>query len=580
MTLYTPVVFSDDPVVQAEARARHWRVVERHPGNPQVLQLAGVPDLCAIPQAKMSIAGGSLDDTSAPVWNYVLNWLERFVHRPMPVVAANDYATELALWATSSRGWPLGALVSGTKPVNTPQTVSLFTAADGFFIPDATLADSFSSTWPAPVQLFPATPLVEVVASHPEPPTRREPGVTRVLLVGYYAGPCPTVGVQRINYWFEQLETLSGGRITADLAVATPWPDAPPRVHAVRDLGPANLASTQGPLEAAARALFAASDQRSYPVIKQVAGLWNLRLEEYFDDRDDEYDVVIISGNPFPPFEFARYAERRWYARTILDYRDPFALSPRIKLSAEALHDARDIEKGWNTGASIVTVVNDACADLVVPAGPDRRIEVIPNGFDERVSAASRPVERTPGPLRLGHAGQIFPITPPDPLLRALSRMDGEFHHIGLPLATDIPATVVNHGRMPREQVLDSLADMDCGVAYITASGIETPTKVFDYLAAGLDLLLLHRGNVEDTALASMLDGVPGVHWVLDDEQAIAEWLSGYEPAQHADPARAERFSRRASTANLIDLVLELGDHTFHPAEVDIPTDLEGRDHP
>ena len=565
MSLYTPVVFSDDPRVQAAARARHWRVVEHHPESPGVLRLTGVADLCAIPHPKMTIAGGSLNEESAPVWTYVLNWLDRFVHKPMPIVAANDYATELALWATSSRGWPLGALIDGGVPVNTPQAVSLFTAADGFFIPDETLAATFSSAWPTPIRLLPETPLVEVVASHSPPPTRRSPGVTRVLLVGYYAGPCPTVGVQRINYWFEQLETLSGGLITADLALATPWPDAPARVHAVRDFGPANLASDQGPLSPEARALFTGSGELSYPVIKQVAGLWNRRLEEYFDDRDDEYDVVIISGNPFPPFEFARYAERRWYARTILDYRDPFSLSPRIKLSPEASHDARDIEKGWNMGASIVTVVNDACVELVVPGGPDDRIEVIPNGFDERVPASPRPGERSPGPVRLGHAGQIFLITPPDPLLRALSRSDGEFHHMGLPIATDIPAHVLNHGRMPREQVLESLANMDCGVAYITASGIETPTKVFDYLAAGLDLLLLHRGNVENTALFTMLDGVAGVHWVRDEEEAIADWLSEYEPSQHNDPARAQRFSRRSSTENLINLVLELGDHTFRP---------------
>ncbi|MGO1385309.1 MAG: hypothetical protein ACTHU1_11065 [Arachnia sp.] len=567
MTLYTPVVFSDDPVVQAAARSRHWRVVERVPGSPHVLRMAGVSDLCAIPQPRMSIADGSLDDESAPIWTYALNWLERFVHRPMPVVAANDYATELALWAAASRGWPFGALINGAAPANTQQAVSLFTAADGFFIPDQDLATKFRSSWPAPVRMIPQEPLTEVVTPLPVQSTRRESGVTRLLLVGYYAGPCPTVGVQRINYWFEQFETLSKGRVTADLVLATPWPDAPPRVHSVRDFGPANLACKQGPLPPAAKALFESSSRLAYPIVKQVAGLWSRRLEEYFNQRDDEYDVVIISGNPFPPFEFARYAEQRWYARTILDYRDPFSLSPRIRLSPEAAHDAEDIERGWNIGASVVTVVNDACAEFVVRGGPDHRIVVIPNGYDERVQIPTRPKERAPGPVRLGHAGQIFPITPPDPLLRALSRIGGEFHHIGLPLTTDTSANVINHGRMTRERVLKSLKNMDCGVAYITESGIETPTKVFDYLAAGLDLLLLYRGQRKDTALASMLTGVNGVYWVLDEEEEIADWLRKYEPARHTDTSRAQPFSRRASTECLIELVLELGDHTFYPSE-------------
>ncbi|TRY17788.1 glycosyltransferase family 4 protein [Tessaracoccus rhinocerotis] len=563
MSLHTPVVFTDDPEIQAMARSRHWRYVERHPDNPQVLRLPGVDTLCSMPQAAMSITDDSLGEASLPVWTYVLNWLARFVHKPMPVVEANSYATELALWASRTRDWPMGALVAGRIPANTQQAVALFTAADGFFIPDENLSAKFTAAWPALVRLLPDQPLVPNEPIPPVPATRRTPGTTRVLLVGYYGGPSPTVGSQRINYWFEQLETLSNGRVTADVALATPWPEAPARVHQVRDLGPANLVGSTGGLAYFARGVMDEAASQSYPASRQVAGTWHWRLIDYFRNREDEYDVVIITGNPFPPFEFAHFATRHWYARTILDYRDPFAMSPRVAFTPESRAGATYIEAGWNMSADVVTVVNDACVALAVPGEQDPNVVVIPNGFDERVTAPARPQQRAAGPVRFGHAGQLFPITPPDPLLEAISHTAAEFHHMGTPLRTEIPANVTNYGRLPRSEVLETLGGMDCGVAYMAESGIETPTKVFDYLAAGLDLLLLHRGNIEGTALAAMLDGVAGAHFVKDTVEDISAWLATYEPMTHTDPARAERFSRRASTMKLIDLILELGDHEF-----------------
>ncbi len=551
MTFHTPVVLSSVDEVVAAARTQHWKVLNSS-GNQ--LRLTGALQSASRPEPACDIAGGSFSGEHAQAWEEVLDWIESHVHRPLLVLAPLDPLTDLALWAAASRGWPFAALITTPSPAATPSTVALLTGGQGVFIPDEETATAFRSKWPAPVLDLPETPMMKVTPHLPVE-ARGRGDAMRVLLVGYYAGPCPTVGVQRINYWFERLEELSGGRITADLACATPWPDAPAHVHRVPDFGAASLALHTGSLQESDTEFLEERRARAYPTTRQVAGFWHRSLEEYYDARDDHFDVVVCSGNPFPYFEFAEYAQRRWDATTVLDYRDPFARSPRMRYTDAARHDVEELEATWNAHADLVTVVNDACEELVVPGRVDQRIEVVPNGFDERVATSPR-TERLPDThTRFVNAGQLFAITPPDSLLRALSHEAAEFHQIGLPLADGQGAHVVNHGRMPRPEVLARLGEMDCGVAYLTASGLETPTKVFDYLSAGLDVLVLHRGGVRSSALFGMLDGVDGVYWVLDEEPAIREFLSDYRPRVHLDPARAERFSRRQSTLRLIELL-------------------------
>lgn len=564
MRFHTPVVFSDDPRIQETARERGWKVILR---DGQLLRLAGLEaaQTLAIPEPALRIERGSLEGATHPLWSNVLNWLAKHVHRPMPVVEANGYAMELALWAAASRGWSFGVWVDEQFPIGSPGAIALLTAAAGFVFAEPAHRDAFSSRWPVAIRELPATPLVPLPRRADPEPLPRTDDVIRVLLVGYYSGPAATVGVQRVNYWFEQLGALSGGRVSVDLVTATDWPELPDRVHVVPDLGTAALTSDTGPLEAWAVQTLAGYRERAYPPSAHVAGYWTWRLEEYFDARDDHYDVVVLSGNPFAYFDFARYAKRRWYARTVVDYRDPFALNPRASLSDEARDDAIDAERGWNMEADAITVVNEVTRRLVVPPGPDPRIVVVPNGFDERGTVAVQPrphVEDTT--IRLGHAGQVFAQTPVTALLRAAAGADVEVHHLGIPLPETHGALVVNHGRVERDEVLRRLAELDAGVAYITDSGIETPTKVFDYLLAGLDLVLLHHGTVEESALHPMLEGVAGVHWVHDDEASIADFLAGYRPQRHDDPARASRFSRASTSRILLELIEELGDHRFH----------------
>ena len=496
-------------------------------------------------------------------WDSVLRFILDIVHNPMLVVETGHPLSELALWAEQVRGWPHGVLVADHLPHRNLEGFALTSSAKGFFFPKSLTRDDLQDKWPGQVIELPETPLIPVVAHQPPAPAARKADTTRVLLVAYYAGPSQMVGVQRPNYWFEELENLTDGDVTVDLVTAVQWPDSPPQVHHVPDLGSASV-TTSRPLDAWTMNAFelTVANGQSFT---QVAAFWAFSLQRYFEQRRDEYDVVIITGNPYAYFEFARYAKRRWYAATILDYRDPFAMNPRASFNDAALAVARHVETGWNHMADVVTAVNEKCAEWV-QGDPELRVEVVRNGFDERAGLTELPAIRETGPIRFAHAGQFYGISRPENLLNALAGTDAEFHQMG-PTLAGTTSGLCNHGMVPRGALGELLALMDCGVTFSSELGFETPTKVFDYLAAGLDVLVLYAGDWERSALARMLDGVDGVHWVRNDEAAIGQFLAEYQaPERHVDPERRMRFSRRASTLRLAELIRELGDHSFTPA--------------
>lgn len=559
MTTCTPVVLSNNETISSIATERGWMVVTRDGAE---LRIHGSDESFTMPLEQCQIERGALSPDLAPAWSDVLDWLADRARNPMMVVAPNDYASELAQWSAAHRGWPVGVWIDDPAPVRSAATIALLASCDGVLFVDDGVRAEFTGTWPTLIRELPDQPRPDIAPPVPvAETTHRDPDVLRVLLVAYYAGPNPTVAIQRPTYWFENIEALSGGAITVDLATAAPWPDAPPRVHVVPDLGPATLAPTGAGIEPWGTALTELAEHQEFRPSREVAGYWNLALECHFEQRGDHFDVVICTGNPFSHFEFARFAQCHWFARTVLDYRDPFALNPRTELSEPAREAAAYAEAGWNMTADLITVVAPAWIDHLVQGGPDTQVEVIGNGFDERVEAPAIPPERGAGPHRFGHAGQFFASTPPDILLEALAHSGAELHHMGVPLADTSGAEVTQYGRLPRARVLEVLSGLDCGIAWITRARTEIPTKVFDYIVAGLDVLILHRGEHEDSPLWGLVHDVRGVHWVHDDPGSLRQFLADYVPVRHTDPGRSAPLSRRESTRRLVPLLLDLGGH-------------------
>jgi hypothetical protein len=394
---------------------------------------------------------------------------------------------------------------------------------------------------------------LETVAAPVDEETRR------LLLISYFAGPCRTVGVQRINYWAEQIEALSKGAFEVHLATAIDQPNPDAKLHVVPDLHLASALGTEPAFPEWAIG-FHETESRDAKCFNTLSYYWRYALEAYFERLDLTFDAVLISGNPFPVFDFAAFAKRRWNARVLLDYRDPFANNPRMRYSDEARQHARYVEKGYNLQADLALVVNDDCLDYI-ESREDIPAVTIANGFDERVLDQVE-VQALPGDaIKFVHAGSLYYDRSPRPFLASLQPGRHEFHHVGSTAGIDEDLLNVQglttHGRRSYAETLGILGGGDCGIVYVSKTAFETTTKVYDYLALGLDILICSHGELRSGALATVLGDYPGLHWCSNDEDGIRAFLASYIPTKRRSSGDMT-YSRRHATEKLIRTLQDL----------------------
>jgi len=362
--------------------------------------------------------------------------------------------------------------------------------------------------------------------------------------------------VQRVNYWTEEIERLSGGQVEVHLATAIEWQTPAANVHYVPDQYIADLIGEDGEFLDWAPAFYE-NESVDAKHFNTLTYYWRFALERYFEKLALSFDVVVISGNPFAVFDFAAFAKRNWYAKVFLDYRDPFANNPRMKYSDTARDYAKFVERGYNFQSDLCIAVNDMCLDYL-EGKDDVNTLVVPNGYDERAFEAVAPRALEGDQIKFVHAGSFYYDRSPRALITNLDPARHAFHHVGNTSGIDEDILqaegLVCHGTQAYSDTLSLLGGGDCGIVYVSETGFETPTKLYEYLAFGLDILICTHGPIKAGALASVLKDHPGVFWCENSDEGIQGFLESYVPTP-ASEVDNERFTRRHTAGLLIDAI-------------------------
>jgi len=454
----------------------------------------------------------------------------------------------------------------------TPEVYAVAGSALGLIVDNEAQKQHFFDTHLGPVpaivfpdDLFSAVAVLRarpVLCNRPVPAVQTDPhdfprDRIRILLVSYFAGPSPTVGAMRVNYWFDELDAISKGQTDTHLATAI-RPVAPdPRVHYIPDTSNLDLCLASGWSEKAiAQCTRTERERRRY--VNTLSYYWRLSLELYFGNMDTHFDCIIISGNPFVCFDFAAFAKRRWNSTIILDYRDPFANNPLMRYNDQTRETLRHIERGYAFQADCLTTVNPACIPLIELSG-HVETHVIPNGFDERTIAGMAREIPPLRPLSFVYCGKIYAHGDLTPLLDAAEALDVRITHLGSSVGLSercrsSPA-LIRLGAQTHAETLAVLATARCGIVYVSEFLFETPVKVYDYLGMGCDILVLAPGYTPAGPLWDLLRDVANVFWVKNERQEIAHFLQTYAPGS-LQRTNLDRFSRRRSTQRLLDIIL------------------------
>ena len=471
---------------------------------------------------------------------------------PLALMLKKHFAIDYVLWdlsAATASGVRACAVLGNAKAVVLAASVER-AAIEAKFV--------------APLQLFTALPDIDALLDTPvddaaatAPPASAESARRlRVLLVAYYAGPCATVGVARPNYWFEEFDRLSDGRTETHLVTAVRPVQPSSRIHHVPDLHGITL-TEHNDVRSPWVSAFVATEARQAKQVNTLGYFWRIALERYFTASDLHFDAVVISGNPFAYFDFASFAHARWSAQVVLDYRDPFALNPVMNYDDNARQAASYIEAGYNFQADLILAVNNECVARII-GHEEHRTAVVANGYDERIAAEVVPVVIDTQRINLIHAGALNHYRSLDELLEVLDDRRHRLHHVGNPptIAPGIAArnVLVLHGRQSYRDTLARIAAADCGIVFLSDSGFESTTKVFDYLCFDLDVLVISPDATPRGPLADIGSAGGKLHWVRNTRDDLAAFLTTYAPSPRR-PGRGEAYSRAASTRKLLELL-------------------------
>ena len=297
--------------------------------------------------------------------------------------------------------------------------------------------------------------------------------------------------------------------------------------------------------------------------INSIGCAWTYYVREYLKKNQGRVrpDLVLISGNPFPCFDLAKDFSNSG-SKVILDFRDPFAHNPRFTYSTEQKKVVTSLEDEYISQADAITSVNDQCLGLI---GTDLRKPglVISNGYDESQLPAflSTPEVAVGSKIKFAYAGTLYDDCNPKGFVELLDPAHHEFLHMGrsqkvLESLRGLEC-LSELGFLPYKKVMEHLSRADVGLIFTGGKPFEHTTKIFDYIAVDIDILIVTEGTVQTGEIHALTENLERVFWVRNTHSDIRGFLQAY---QRARPNRRQRvqYSRREQTKKLIQFMYSL----------------------
>ena len=279
--------------------------------------------------------------------------------------------------------------------------------------------------------------------------------------------------------------------------------------------------------------------------------------------KDERFDAILTSGPPHSTHFVGLLLKRRFKIPWVADLRDPWSLQGTD--FGGTTKQSKAIERRLETlvvrYADIVLTTAPRLTQAMrrlYPDVPVERFRTITNGFDSADFAVHGDDLQFPAHFAIAHLGNLFFRLSPRPVLLALSRLveqqrlprdsvrltffgdsDDQLNPTAMAADAGLGDMVSAHRRIPSAQANRTMLQSDLLLLFCQDLPLTIPSKVFDYLASGAEILAL----APDGALADLLASVRrGTVVPPDDTDAIAAALErswqGYQRGETRNRAR------------------------------------------
>jgi glycosyltransferase involved in cell wall biosynthesis len=393
----------------------------------------------------------------------------------------------------------------------------------------------------------------------------------RFALAAYYFPPAGWGGVQRPAKWARYLP--DHGWEATILTVA-------PEVYEVGD------PSLLGDLPRSARVLRTPPARLPWVGDPGLRWLPSLVREAGRLMQAGEVEAFLLTGSPFFPFLAGPVLKSAWGCPYVLDFRDPWTVSPWWKEPAGLKSGlkrsaARLVEAAAVHGAARCIFAHPRVAanyEAAYPGLAGGGAVVVPNGFDEAEFPLAGADPGPPPPrekYRILHTGTLDAVRTPALLLDALSRLKDtaagrrlEASFVGL-ARQDVSTLAAGHGvgemvsfepYVPHDACVHLIQEADILWLDNLEARDAVAGKVFEYMASGRPILAAaHPGSsaarwLEESGTATVVG-----HDAAEVARGLAAIVHDLDAGRRPVPEREAvlRFGRRRQAARVAQVLEE-----------------------
>ena len=303
----------------------------------------------------------------------------------------------------------------------------------------------------------------------------------KIFLISYYFEPFKGVGAKRMSYWANAFFSEGNPSFECIVITATPQPEHKHNVIFVED-------------------------KKNLLIDRFIQGMsWIASLKDFFNTFKQNPDYIIISGGPFGHFGITRFLKRKFRAKIILDYRDPFSNNSRFKTFFIKNAIKKAYERRFLKSADYLITVNNFCRQLLSKNFASERIFVVENGFDDTTLELIDGERFSDALIHIVYAGSFYSDRDPTLFLTQLLKFEKQekkfcFHHIGnhseFLKSFKESGVLVEHGEKSYTETIELMKKCSVGLIITSGEPMESTTKIYDYIGCDLDILVITDGQL------------------------------------------------------------------------------------
>ena len=109
----------------------------------------------------------------------------------------------------------------------------------------------------------------------------------------------------------------------------------------------------------------------------------------------------------------------------------------------------------------------------------------------------------------------------------------------------DVLEAISSMSVLDLSELIKEMFDCDAGILRLGGEATTGTTKIFDYIACDLDIIIITDGKLKEGAVHDLTDGLEGIFWIKNNPDALQSFINSYEPTRSKGKKEKEKKWKR-----------------------------------